>query len=109
MFVQENRHRWNFAWLRPARVGGTARNGIYSMWSWDNPTPRGDGQRWGQEYTSIHEGGGNLLFVDGHAEYRKHADLRARDFGLTGGNGVGGKPDDPSTTFHTQTYYSMFQ
>jgi prepilin-type N-terminal cleavage/methylation domain-containing protein/prepilin-type processing-associated H-X9-DG protein len=108
VFVQENRHRWNNAWLRPARVGGTPRNGVYSMWSWDNPTPRNDGKPWGQEYSSIHEGGGNLLFVDGHAEYRKHKDLRARDFGLGGGAGVGGRDDDPSHTPHGTTYLCVF-
>ena len=109
VFVQENRHRWNYAWLRPARVSPVgARPVVYSMWSWDNPTPRGDGKAWGQEYSSIHDAGGNLLFVDGHAEYRKHKDLRARDFGLGGGASVGGRDDDPSTTPHATTYLCRF-
>jgi prepilin-type processing-associated H-X9-DG protein len=109
VFVQENRHRWNIAWLRPARVSPLgARPAVYSMWSWDNPTPRGDGKPWGQEYSSIHDGGGNLVFADGHAEFKKHRDLRARDFGLTGGTGAGGKEDDPSTTPHGQTYLCKF-
>jgi prepilin-type processing-associated H-X9-DG protein len=109
VFVQENRHRWNIAWLRPARVSPPgARPAVYSMWCWDNPTARGDGKPWGQEYSAIHDGGGNLLFADGHAEYRKTRDLRAGDFGLTGGPGVGGKDDDPSTTTHGQTYMCKF-
>jgi len=35
---------------------------------------------------NVHEEGGNLVFVDGHAEYRKYRKLRSSDFGL--------KPDE---------------
>ena len=35
---------------------------------------------------NVHEEGGNLVFVDGHAEYRKYRRLRTSDFGL--------KPDE---------------
>ena len=102
VFVQENRHRWNYAWMRPARVSPVGmRPGVYSMWCWDNPTVSGAGKAWGQEYSAIHEGGGNLVFVDGHAEYRRNADLRARDFGLTGGPGVGGR-DNPRADLSVQ-------
>jgi prepilin-type N-terminal cleavage/methylation domain-containing protein/prepilin-type processing-associated H-X9-DG protein len=31
---------------------------------------------------NAHLGGGNLVFVDGHAEYKKYARLRSSDFGL---------------------------
>ncbi len=31
---------------------------------------------------NVHEEGGNLVFVDGHAEYRKYRRLRSGDFGL---------------------------
>ena len=109
VFIQENRHRWNYAWMRPARVTPPgARPPMYSMWSWDNPTVAGNGKPWGQEYSAIHEGGGNLVFVDGHAEYRRSQDLRARDFGLTGGAGAGGREDDLPTTPHGQTYLGKF-
>lgn len=43
-------------------------------------------------YSDIHNRGGNLVFVDGHAQYRKAKQLRARDFGLT--DGSSGKADD---------------
>lgn len=36
-----------------------------------------------REYLSnVHEEGGNLVFVDGHAEYKKYRKLRSGDFGL---------------------------
>jgi len=31
---------------------------------------------------NAHEEGGNLIFVDGHAEYKKYRRLRSGDFGL---------------------------
>jgi len=31
---------------------------------------------------NVHDAGGNLVFVDGHAEYRKYRQLRSGDFGL---------------------------
>jgi prepilin-type processing-associated H-X9-DG protein len=32
---------------------------------------------------NVHHEGGNLIFVDGHAEYRKYRRLRSSDFGLS--------------------------
>lgn len=36
-----------------------------------------------ENLSNAHEEGGNLVFVDGHAEYRKYRKLRSGDFGLT--------------------------
>ena len=36
-----------------------------------------------EQYTSLHDDGGNLLFLDGHSEYRKGRTLRSGDFGLS--------------------------
>jgi prepilin-type processing-associated H-X9-DG protein len=49
--------------------------------------------------------GGNLLFVDGHAEYRKAKTLRARDFGLI--DGSSGKEDDDQRSPDTRCYKSV--
>ena len=35
-----------------------------------------------EHLSNAHEEGGNLVFVDGHAEYRKYRKLRSGDFGL---------------------------
>lgn len=36
-----------------------------------------------EDFCGNHQGGGNLLFVDGHIEYRKQFDMWSGDFGLT--------------------------
>ena len=36
-----------------------------------------------ENLSNAHEEGGNLIFVDGHAEYRKYRRLRSGDFGLS--------------------------
>jgi prepilin-type processing-associated H-X9-DG protein len=40
-----------------------------------------------ENLSNVHFRGGNLVFADGHAEYRKYKDLRSGHFGLT--------PDEP--------------
>lgn len=42
-----------------------------------------------EHYCNQHFAGGNLVYLDGHAEYRKYKVLRTSDYGLT--------PDDPWT------------
>ena len=52
---------------------------------------------------NAHEEGGNLVFVDGHAEYRKYRKLQSGDFGLT--------PDElyqPNAMQASKTYYPAF-
>ena len=44
---------------------------------------------------NVHENGGNLIFVDGHAEYRKYRKLSSGDFGL--------RPDQLYQPTRTQT------
>ncbi len=36
-----------------------------------------------ENLSNVHDEGGNLVFVDGHAEYKKYRKLRSGDFGLT--------------------------
>ena len=48
----------------------------YAQWYWDT--------------SENHGGGGNLLFVDGHARWKQQQALRCRDFGLL-------PPDDAPT------------
>ena len=77
IYLQEHYIYTTTAYLRPLRsVGSTI---TYSYWSYENPPGV-------QHYTSIHDQGGNLLFLDSHVEYRKGTKLLSADFGLNPGN-----------------------
>ena len=47
-----------------------------------------------ENYASAHDGGSNLIFFDGHGEYRKYKDLRSGDYGLV--------PDEPWSKTNSQ-------
>jgi len=95
IYVQEDRFLWNTSWLRPSL---TSKNpDKFSQWHFLNGS-------FGEEYCSVHNQGGNLLYVDGHAAWRLHKELTPKDFALTGGAGVTGKDSDDFTSAHTLTY-----
>ena len=112
IFLQENRHRWNVLWLRPERnnpqlpPAPPPKPAMYGRWCWNysysNAVP------WDQAYYNVHRDGGNVLYLDGHADYRKHTELRARDFALAGGPGVSGNSDDGGTASYGQNYFCAF-
>jgi prepilin-type N-terminal cleavage/methylation domain-containing protein/prepilin-type processing-associated H-X9-DG protein len=95
IFIQESMVQISFCALRPADAadfGGTA--GTYSYWH--------DNLSTGTElYSSTHFQGGNLLFCDGHAEFRQRAKLRSGDFGLSPAN-------DTQSTASNTSYYPSF-
>ena len=94
--VQEDRFLWSVAILRPSSFGTLD---FYTRWH----SKRDDAPD--EDYNNLHNRGGNLLFVDGHAEWRLYKDLRAKDFGLTGDNlTTTGDPLDDWTTDHWRTY-----
>ena len=80
IFIQESSVQISFCALRPAyaaEFGGPP--GIYTYWH--------DSLTIGKElYSSVHFQGGNLLFCDGHAEFRQRTKLRSGDFGLSPAN-----------------------
>lgn len=102
VYLQEFQHRWGAAVHRPAALGG----GRYTYWHDSTLYPNSYPNQY--EYSYTHFKGGNLVFVDGHAEYRKAETLRARDFGLTGGSGASGRADDSHASVPTRSYRSMF-
>jgi prepilin-type N-terminal cleavage/methylation domain-containing protein/prepilin-type processing-associated H-X9-DG protein len=85
IMLQEDRYRGNVAWLRPY---GSDYNGsrLYRQWQ---PLQNHGVDPTVPEYSFLHSRGGNFLFVDGHAEYRKLDMLHARDFGMIKGTGAG--------------------
>jgi prepilin-type N-terminal cleavage/methylation domain-containing protein/prepilin-type processing-associated H-X9-DG protein len=93
--MQEDRFLWRVAILRPSGFGTVD---VYTRWH----SKRDDAPD--EDYNNLHGGGGNLLYLDGHAEWRRYKDLRAKDFGLTSDNLTTGDPQDDYTTDHWRTY-----
>lgn len=81
IYIQEYYTYTTTAYLRPLRDPNNPNK--YSTWCYQ----RAPGL---QNYTSLHDQGGNLMFLDSHVEYRKGSALRSGDFGLKPG-------------YHTQT------
>jgi prepilin-type N-terminal cleavage/methylation domain-containing protein len=81
-----------------------------------NPYPNGTGTLPINEYSACHvisknRFGGNLGFIDGHAEFRELSAIHASDFGLTGGSGVSGNASDTPFTSgikQSTTYNCIF-
>ncbi|MSU35840.1 MAG: DUF1559 domain-containing protein [Pedosphaera sp.] len=96
VFIQETLWTINVCALRPWKINPLVdnRSSDYIYWH-DNLT-------YGFElYSVIHSVGGNLLFTDGHAEYRRSSILRSRDFGLT-------PPEDAQKVLATKSYRAAF-
>jgi prepilin-type N-terminal cleavage/methylation domain-containing protein/prepilin-type processing-associated H-X9-DG protein len=93
VYLNENRLHSHAAWLRPALMN--AKKGTYSYWHFDQGLPKGV-----EQYCNVHMGGGNLVFVDGHAKYRPYRLIRSRDFGLVPDDGV----EAPSDKLYTAAF-----
>jgi prepilin-type N-terminal cleavage/methylation domain-containing protein/prepilin-type processing-associated H-X9-DG protein len=101
IFLQECVWLISYTALRPAYGPefGLGAAGQYTYWH--------DSVSTGKEiYSTVHTAGANLTFVDGHAEYRKAALLRARHFGLA--DGPSGKADDTQKASSTAVYNTAF-
>jgi prepilin-type N-terminal cleavage/methylation domain-containing protein/prepilin-type processing-associated H-X9-DG protein len=92
VFVDENRFKFKVAWLRPQLAD--AKKNRYQYWHWDQ------GPEKMEQYSNTHYGGGNLVFVDGHAKYRPVKLLRSSNFGLT--------PDEGITANANNVYTGLF-
>ncbi len=76
VFLQELFDRRNIAFMRPFRSGAN-----YRWWHYNTaPTLNSIGLL--ENYTTIHQAGGNLPFVDGHGEYRKVTTMNSGFFGM---------------------------
>jgi prepilin-type processing-associated H-X9-DG protein len=79
VFLQEGAFRSQRVWLRPSRQSAT----VYINWHYTRP-PATFGEI--EQYSSLHESGGNLVFMDGHVQYYKGTALRSGMWGLTPGD-----------------------
>jgi prepilin-type N-terminal cleavage/methylation domain-containing protein/prepilin-type processing-associated H-X9-DG protein len=67
----------------------------YTYWHFPRPGAPGI-----ENYSYIHNEGGNILFTDGHAKHRKAKSMRANEFGLT--------PNDDVTAPEGKWYSALF-
>ena len=101
--IQENYCLMIAYWYEPEVID--ARADTYTQWhTWTassssewSGTPR-------EHYNNLHEQGGNLVYCDGHAEYKKNKNTSSLDFGLVdrGGND---SPWQPNETHSRATYF----
>lgn len=106
--MQESSARTHVAWLRPRLVNTTGNPRQYTNWhlTRDPATYPGQPYPYGWEwYSTVHQGGGNLIFMDGHVEFRDHKKLTSGDFGLL--NASGQDTDTVAAAF-TATYTAAF-
>jgi prepilin-type processing-associated H-X9-DG protein len=90
VYLQELWNRRCTAFLRPRWTGGNN----YSWWRYEREPGKNN-------YTTIHMEGGNLVFADGHAKWRKGQSMRSGMFGLV--------PDeDWSAPFLSRVYQAAF-
>ena len=64
IYLQEIFNTRSAAYLRPHAQGAT-----YTYWHWTDTVPVVNGLK--EHYTSLHRSGGDLIFIDGHTEYKK--------------------------------------
>lgn len=101
IIIQETIRLVSFTALRPGVASdfGLCGREHFTYWHVQNPDTGFD---W---YSTVHNRGGNFVFTDGHAEYRRADSLRAYHFGLE--DGTSGKRDDDQTASPTACYSSV--
>lgn len=91
IFIQESLTKIRFCATRPLFAGGK-----YIYWHDNQFASTAE-----ELYSVVHNKGGNLIFCDGHVEFRKGQQLRSKDFGLT-------PPDDTQATSTSIQYDAAF-
>ena len=90
VFMQENYALMSYLWYQPANLdpdpsGAGRRYSRWHMWTGS------DAQQWSgtkrEHYNNLHQRGGNLMYVDGHASYRLNARTSSQDWGLVDSGG----------------------
>ncbi len=105
--LQENWCRWNYLLNQPE---GSDQGG-YTQWhTWTATTDTSTG--WSgtarEHFSNVHEQGGNLVHVDGHAGYRKYRSLTSGDFGLVDPSTKRSDAYQPTEAHSRKTYAPAF-
>jgi prepilin-type N-terminal cleavage/methylation domain-containing protein/prepilin-type processing-associated H-X9-DG protein len=98
-YMQECFYELPFATLRPYKVNATSDlySGFFNNLTELPTAPYGQMHR----YSVVHEMGGNLVYGDGHVEYKKLKKITSKDFGLILANGQYGDWTTPTTVPYT--------
>jgi len=101
VFIQEHYVLMNLSGFEPE-----GRGDVYTQWhTWtDSTSAEWSGPPGREHYNNLHQQGGNLIFCDGHAEYRKNKKTSSLDWGLVDANG-NDSPWQP-TEAHSRANYS---
>ena len=75
---------------RPVDVGGNK----FQYWHYLDDQKVSRGGAVDEDYSNQHMGGGNLVFADGHAKWRRYTAIRSSDFGLLPDETDSGKADE---------------
>jgi prepilin-type processing-associated H-X9-DG protein len=106
VIMQENYALMSYLWYQPANVeadpsGAGRRYSRWHMWT------SADAQQWSgtkrEHYGNLHQRGGNLIWVDGHASYQLNARTSSLDWGLVDSGGFD-SPWQPTLAHSCDTY-----
>jgi len=97
---QENYCLMNAFWYEPETSGGG-----YTQWHTFTSSSANEWSGIAREhYNNLHEGGGNLISCDGHAEYKPNRKTSSLDWGLVDATGKD-SPWEPTEAHSRATYY----
>src|SRR2546427_2655851 len=106
VFIQEHYVNMNLSGFEPEQTSYPDPGDTYTQWhtwtassssEWSGPPGR-------EHYNNLHQQGGNLIFCDGHAEYRKNKQTSSLDWGLVDAKG-NDSPWQPTEAHSRAPYY----
>jgi prepilin-type processing-associated H-X9-DG protein len=100
--MQENYCLMGAFWYEPESAGGNDAYTQWHTWTASNSSEWSGTAR--EHYNNLHDQGGNLIYCDGHAEYKKNRQTSSLDFGLVDAAG-NDSPYQPTEAHSRATYY----
>ena len=106
VFIQEHYVLMNLSGFEPEDYDRPNRGDVYTQWhtwtassssEWSGPPGR-------EHYNNLHQQGGNLIFCDGHAEYKKNKQTSSLDWGLVDARGDD-SPWQPTESHSRANYF----
>ncbi len=101
--IQESFALFNAVWYEPEVVD--VKTDTYTQWhTWTTSSANEWLGKPREYYNNLHDEGGNLIFCDGHAQYKRNKNTSSMDFGLVDDKG-NDSPWQPTETHSRATYY----